>query len=182
MVKDCKFTNRTPNVRDSKLSRSLNLPEIPKKASEFVEVVIEVPKGSMVKRRADGSLDFFLPCPCPFNYGSVKSTRALDGDPLDAIVLGDPLPYGHIGTWRVKGMLKFMDAGIVDNKLVCVQTSLQTNCLLKQAAQWPQGEITILDWIALNFIFSAYSPFKQLVNVTRGVHGVTSFIGWESHE
>lgn len=45
------------------------------------------------------------------------------GDPLDAIVLGDSLPYGHIGTWRVKGKLNFIDAGIVDDKLVCVQPS-----------------------------------------------------------
>ncbi|MCO5563454.1 hypothetical protein L7F22_017096 [Adiantum nelumboides] len=158
------------------------LPENPKKAPEFVEVVIEVPKGSMVKRRPDGLLDFFLPFPCPFNYGSVTSIRAQDGDPLDAIVLGAPLPYGHVGTWRVKGILKFMDAGIVDDKLVCVQTSSQTNCLLKQAAQQLQGEITILDWLALNLIFSAYSPFKQLVNVTRGLHGATSFIGLDFYE
>eukprot|EP00250_Pteridium_aquilinum_P004815 c15013_g1_i2 orf=207-761(-) len=152
------------------------------KTAEFVEVVVEVPKGNMVKRRPDGSMDFILPCPCPFNYGSVKSTHALDGDPLDAIVLGGYLPYGHTGTWRVKGMLKFIDAGIVDNKLVCVQPLQQSKCFSKQTAQQFQAsheDITILDWLTLNFIFSAYSPFKQFINTARGIQGVTSFNGWE---
>jgi hypothetical protein len=43
------------------------------------------------------------------------------GDPLDAIILGKRLPLGHQGIVRVKGIIKFTDAGLVDNKLICTQ-------------------------------------------------------------
>ena len=36
-----------------------------------VEVVIEVPRGSFLKRGSTGHIDFISPLPCPFNYGSV---------------------------------------------------------------------------------------------------------------
>ncbi len=37
-----------------------------------VEEVIEVPRGSFVKRGSRGEFDFLSPLPCPFNYGSVR--------------------------------------------------------------------------------------------------------------
>ncbi|CAI5512919.1 unnamed protein product [Closterium sp. Naga37s-1] len=61
----------------------------------FVQVVVEVPKGSFVKRHPDGAIDYVDCVPCPFNYGSVPSILALD------VVLGPSLPYGHTGTWPV---------------------------------------------------------------------------------
>eukprot|EP00897_Mesotaenium_endlicherianum_P002195 jgi/Mesen1/2002/ME000147S01099 len=88
---------------------------------KYVEVVVEIPKGSFLKKKPDGSIDFVGPLPCPFNYGSVRGIMAPDGDPLDAVVLGPTLPSGHVGTWHVRGMVKFTDAGHVDNKLVCTQ-------------------------------------------------------------
>jgi inorganic pyrophosphatase len=36
-----------------------------------IEVVIEVPRGSFLKRGSTGHVDFISPLPCPFNYGSV---------------------------------------------------------------------------------------------------------------
>jgi inorganic pyrophosphatase len=35
-----------------------------------VDVVIEVPRGSFIKRGSTGHVDFISPLPCPFNYGS----------------------------------------------------------------------------------------------------------------
>jgi hypothetical protein len=43
------------------------------------------------------------------------------GDPLDAVILGDQLPYGYSGKVKVKGVMRFMDAGFVDDKLICTQ-------------------------------------------------------------
>ena len=43
------------------------------------------------------------------------------GDPLDAVILGDKLPYGYAGKVKVKGVMRFMDAGFVDDKLICTQ-------------------------------------------------------------
>ena len=59
-----------------------------------VEVVIEIPRGSFLKRGSTGHLDFISPLPCPFNYGSVPKFLGLEGDLLDALVLGPRLPLG----------------------------------------------------------------------------------------
>jgi len=53
-----------------------------------VEVVIEIPRGSFLKRGSSGRIDFVSPLPCPFNYGSVPDYLGLEGDLLDALVLG----------------------------------------------------------------------------------------------
>src|SRR5947207_7598111 len=57
-----------------------------------VEVVIEVPRGSFLKRGSTGHVDFISPLPCPFNYGSVPSHIGQEGDLVDALVLGSRLP------------------------------------------------------------------------------------------
>ena len=56
-----------------------------------LEVVIEVPRGSFLKRASTGRVDFISPLPCPFNYGSVPVYLGLEGDLLDALVLGPRL-------------------------------------------------------------------------------------------
>lgn len=86
---------------------------------EHVEIVVEVAAGSRVKRASDGRLDFVSPFPCPFNYGSVPDRRAADGEPADALILGPPLPRGSRGRWRVWGVVRFLDGGLPDDKLIC---------------------------------------------------------------
>ena len=86
---------------------------------ETVHVVIETPRGSLVKWRSDGRIAFVSPVPAPFNYGAVPETRAADGEPADALVLGPRLPRGHAASHRVHGVVRFTDAGLVDDKLVC---------------------------------------------------------------
>jgi inorganic pyrophosphatase len=60
-----------------------------------LDVVIEVPRGSFLKRGSTGRLDFVSPLPCPYNYGSVPQYLGLEGDLLDALVLGPPLAARH---------------------------------------------------------------------------------------
>lgn len=84
-----------------------------------VEVVIEVPRFSFLKRGASGRIDFVSPLPCPFNYGAVPTHLGLEGDLLDALVLG---PRLRLGTHtRVKAWLAvtLTDRGMVDDKLIC---------------------------------------------------------------
>jgi inorganic pyrophosphatase len=59
-----------------------------------LEVLIEIPRGSFVKRGSTGQVDFVSPLPCPFNYGSVPQYLGLENDLLDAVVLGPRLPAG----------------------------------------------------------------------------------------
>jgi inorganic pyrophosphatase len=63
-----------------------------------VDVVIEVPRGSFIKRGSTGNVDFVSPLPCPFNYGSVPAYLGLEGDLLDALVLGPRLALGALHT------------------------------------------------------------------------------------
>ncbi len=80
-----------------------------------VEVCIEIPRGSCIKRGSTGVVDFVSPLPCPFNYGSVPAYLGLEGDLLDAVVLGPRLPRGaqvKVRAWAAIGMT---DRGLYDD-------------------------------------------------------------------
>ena len=126
-----------------------------------VNVEIEVSRGGLVKRRADGTIDFVSPVPCPYNYGHVIGTIGGDGDPIDAIVLGPTLRRGHEGTHRARAAIRFIDAGDIDDKIVC---SLQP---LTQ----PQRH-------ALMSFFKVYAQAKKVLHASRGVRRETRLQGW----
>jgi inorganic pyrophosphatase len=61
----------------------------------------------------------------PANYGSIPGTALPkelggDGDPLDVIVLGQAVPRGEVVNVRVIGLLKMLDGGEQDDKLIAV--------------------------------------------------------------
>jgi len=133
-----------------------------------VEVVIEVPRGSPFKREwADGELvlDYVSPVPSPFNYGCVPDTPAEDGDPLDAIVLGSRLPAGHRQRWPVVGVVRFVDAGATDDKLVVSD---------RRPSRWQRHQ--------LDAFFHVYVRARQLLNRRRGIEGETRYDGLELRE
>ena len=84
-----------------------------------VTVRVELPAWSFVKRRADGEVDLISPLPCPWAYGALPDFTGGDGDPLDAIVLDIPGQRGESVATIVQGVVRFTDAGQVDDKLVC---------------------------------------------------------------
>lgn len=84
-----------------------------------LEVVIEVARGSFLKRGSNGRIDFISPLPCPFNYGSVPLFLGLDGELLDALVLGPRLPPGSRLRVKAWGAVTLTDRGMTDDKLVC---------------------------------------------------------------
>lgn len=126
-----------------------------------VEVVVEVPCGGRVKRRSDGRFAFLSPFPSPFNYGCVPGTVAGDGEPLDALVLGPPVARGTVGRWAVHGVVRFVDAGTVDDKLVCGHRP-------------PDPD----DLLTIDRFFRRYARIKGLLGCLRGA-GPTRFLGWE---
>jgi len=83
----------------------------------MLEVVIEIPRGSFMKRGSTGQLDFISPLPCPFNYGSVEDYIGLEGDLLDAVVLGPHLRRGTRVTVQAFGAVSLTDRGMTDDKL-----------------------------------------------------------------
>ncbi len=103
-----------------------------------VNVVVEIPSGTNAKwevSKADGVLRWEFKngaprvvkyLPYPGNYGMVPRTllpKELggDGDPLDVIVLGPAEPRGAIVKVHLIGVLKLLDGGEQDDKLLAIQ-------------------------------------------------------------
>ena len=90
----------------------------------ILDVVIEVPRGSFLKRGSTGHIDFISPLPCPFNYGSVPKYLGGEGDLLDAVVLGPRLRLGSRVAVRAWGAVTLSDRGMSDDKLICSNRAL----------------------------------------------------------
>ena len=124
-------------------------------------VVIDVPRGSFIKRGDDGAFDFASPLPCPFNYGHVPETRAEDGEGEDAVVFGPRLPTGSAATVTVRGRIGFLDAGCSDPKWICARAPLSS-----------------LQRLQVEAFFRFYAVAKGLINRVRGKGGATRYLGW----
>lgn len=126
-----------------------------------VEVVIEVPRGSFIKRGSTGHVDFVSPLPCPYNYGSVPNFVGLEGDLLDALVLGPRLHAGTVLRVRAWGAVTLIDRGMADDKLVC--------------GPWPPSDAEKRN--VLRF-FHFYARCKGLLNMWRRRPGRNACDGW----
>jgi inorganic pyrophosphatase len=91
-----------------------DLVSLPARRDSAVLVVVETPAGSRVKLKLDpelGHVSVSRPLPLglhyPFDWGFVPSTRAEDGDPLDAMLYGTgPGQPGTVVPARLLGVLK----------------------------------------------------------------------------
>ena len=94
----------------------------------LLDVLIEIPQGTRSKYEYDFELKrmrfdrmVHTSMVYPVNYGFVPETLALDGDPLDVLVLSkDPLLSGCVVAVKPVGVLKMSDEKGADEKLLCV--------------------------------------------------------------
>ena len=126
-----------------------------------VDVVIEVPCGSFLKRGSTGRLDFISPVPCPFNYGSVPGWLGLEGDLLDAVVLGSRRSIGTEVRVQALGAVGMADRGMYDDKLICSEQPL---------TRWKRFLVILF--------FRFYARSKGLLTLVRGQPGRTAYVGW----
>jgi inorganic pyrophosphatase len=126
-----------------------------------IEVVIEIPKGSFIKRGSTGHVDFVSPFPCPYNYGSVPDFVGLEGDLLDALVLGPRLKAGTLLRVKAWGAVTLTDRGMSDDKLVCGSEPPS-----------PAERRNVLRF------FGFYARCKGLLNVLRRRPGRNACDGW----
>jgi inorganic pyrophosphatase len=95
---------------------------------EEINVVVEIPEGSRNKYEYDKALDIFRldrvlhsAIHYPGDYGFAPRTLALDGDPLDVLVLAiQPTFTGCLLVARPIGLLEMLDEGKTDDKVLAV--------------------------------------------------------------
>ena len=108
-----------------------------------VNVVVEIPKGTTGKWEVslkDGTIVWEFKNGKPrevkykggyvANYGSIPKTTLPkelggDGDPIDVIVIGDPIARGEVIKAKIIGVLNLMEEGEFDGKLIAVKKGSQ---------------------------------------------------------
>ena len=111
----------------------MNLYNIPthKKSPEYINAIIEIPRGTSAKYEYDKDLSVFRLDRClqsamiyPGNYGFIPNTLAADGDPLDVVVFNQtPIQRGTLVECKVLGSLNMTDNGAKDYKILAVPIS-----------------------------------------------------------
>lgn len=146
------------------------------KAPEIINVVIEIRKGERNKYEMDKNTGYItldrvtpLAMGYPADYGYVPETLCDDGDPLDALlIIGESVPHGVVVPCRPIGVLRMVDGGEGDEKLICVP-----------ADDVSQAHLTEVDQLGDNFkkmIEHFYTHYKDWKKDWQGAE--VSFNGW----
>lgn len=124
-----------------------------------VNAIVEIPAGTLAKWEVNGTLEdgtkpddgklrweFKNGKPrvieylaYPVNYGLIANTQEGDGDALDIVLLSEAISRGSVIRAKCIGVLKMLDGGEVDNKIVGV------------TAGSPFYEVNDLDELELQF-------------------------------
>ncbi len=145
-------------------------------APDIVNVVIEIRRGERNKYEMDKetgmiTLDRVTPVAMgyPTDYGYVPETLCEDGDPLDAVlVIEESVPHGVVVPARVVGVLRMVDDGEGDEKLICVAADDITKAHIQE-----------VDDLGANFkpmVEHYYSHYKDWKKDWQG--SPVSFNGW----
>ncbi|MDO4870930.1 MAG: inorganic diphosphatase [Candidatus Saccharibacteria bacterium] len=128
-------------------------------------VVVEIPTGSCHKIEWDRKLgamkldrvepEIFAK---PTNYGFIPQTLDEDGDELDALIITDkPLTTGIFMEARIIGVMKFVDDGEVDDKIVVVPADdRNSGDAIKTMSDLPEQLIKQIE-----FHFNNYKALKK---------------------
>ena len=134
----------------------------------LLNVVIEIPCGSTEKIEwsrvnMEMEIDRREPStfPEPINYGFIPQTTGGDGDNLDAMIIsGDSLPTGSVIRSKVIGIMKFVDNGEVDDKIVTIPVDESKN----------DDQIFSDSKVSIEYYFNHYKDYLR--------PGITRVIGW----
>ena len=130
-----------------------------------INVVVEIPAGSSHKIEWDRKigvmrLDRVEPklFAKPTNYGFIPQTLDEDGDELDVLLItDDPLPTGIVVEATVLGVMKFVDDGEVDDKIIAVPIDdRHTGNAIKKLEDLPAQLIRQIE-----FHFNHYKDLKK---------------------
>ena len=136
----------------------------PENAPDEVYALVEIPAGSTTKYEMDPRTGHLLvdrfqsmPVVYPANYGTLPSTLAGDNDPLDVLVYTrEPVVPGALILVRPIGILKMLDGGEQDDKLVAVPADAvdPTYAAIRNIGDLPEIELQRLK--------AFFTVYKQL--------------------
>ncbi|QQS17202.1 inorganic diphosphatase [Candidatus Saccharibacteria bacterium] len=144
----------------------------------IINVVVEIPAGSNNKIEWKRNLKVFTIDRVepkifakPTNYGFIPQTLDEDGDELDALIITDePLPTGVYLEAHIIGVMRFVDDGEVDDKVVVVPADdRSTGNAIKTLADLSEQTIKQIE-----HHFTHYKDLKK--------PGSTVVKGWEDIE
>ncbi len=105
------------------------LPVYVNEAEKTINAIVEVSAGTINKYEIiteSGQLKLdrvgYSSLSYPFTYGAIPKTWDYDGDPLDVEIVNitEPLIPGSLVEVRIIGVMKFVDGGEVDDKIIGV--------------------------------------------------------------
>ncbi len=105
------------------------LPPFVNQENTIINAIVEVSAGSINKYELiteTGQLKLdrvgYSSLAYPFTYGAIPMTWDYDGDPLDVVIVNitEPLVPGSLVEARVIGVMKFVDGGEIDDKIIAV--------------------------------------------------------------
>ena len=129
-----------------------------------INVVVEIPTGSNHKiewdrKNACFMLDRIEPIAFakPCNYGFIPQTLDEDGDELDVLLITDqPLTTGIYTQAKVLGVMKFVDDGEVDDKIIAVVADDRNGDAIQSLEDLPKRLIE-----QIKFHFDHYKDLKK---------------------
>ena len=144
--------------------------DIPKE----VNVLIEIPKGSSTKYEVDKEhgllmLDRFVYSSVhyPGDYGFIPQTVSGDGDPMDELVYteGAVIPQ-TIAACRPIGVMKMIDNGEQDDKIICVYVKDPRTDYIKDLKDLPEHMIK-----EYKEFFQTYKDLENKIVKVTAFHG-----------
>jgi len=167
------------------------------KKDDVYQILVEIPTGSRQKwevghKSGDIEWEFKNGKPrevkflgYPGNYGFIPQTLSGDGDALDIIVLSESANRGDILKVKVIGMLKLMDKGEHDNKVIAVAddgTFKKINTLKEMLLKRPNVISIVRAWFEGykdpgKMVFIGYENRKKTIK-----HIEDSHINWTKHK
>jgi inorganic pyrophosphatase len=146
------------------------------KAPEIVNVIIEIRRGERNKYEMNKETGYLTldrvngtTLGYPTDYGYVPGTLCDDGDPLDALlIIDESVPHGVLVPCRPIGVLRMVDAGENDEKLIVVPTDDISKDGIRDLADLGTNFPKVIEHF--------YSHYKDWKNDWQGAE--VSFNGW----
>ncbi len=146
--------------------------EAGKKPYRTVNAVIEIPKDSKTKYEYNAKKGFLFldrilhtSMRYPANYGFVPQTLAEDNDPLDIVVLCQESLFPRtILAVRPIGVVRMLDRGKKDSKIIAVSINDPTYSVYKDASDLPKSVVKEVEQF-----FKVYKELEKKKVVVQGM-------------